>query len=558
MQPYVVPFVRPAHHLFSTQSDDGKDLVRTQSKDYFVPKWEQTFAYDDDGNMTHDSVWDYTYDAENRLIAMQHRAEVIGTGMIPSASARKLVFAYDYQSRRVRKTVYGGWNGSTYTGSALSDTKYLYDGWNLIAEFNVLSSMSVVRSYSWGLDLTGSLTASGGVGALLQVYDAAASKTLLPAYDGNGNIAAMTNADSGALEAIYEYDPFGNLLRKEGSYASTNPFRFSTKYTDKETGLAYYGHRYYSPDLGRFINRDPIEEQGGVNLYSFVRNNAINAWDYLGMVANVNALAILRYSDDPAELAWNQRPHMNSDPGAREGGGGAANLMSFRPDVVGRIYNALAPGVAAAMNQVAVNNAVSMSTGVAQSIGSMNPGMSTGVVVTQNTKTGVVNVSVVVGNAGGGTTSGNVPNGSAASDIGSSAAGTYTWNSVLNRYNAAGDTSGFNMLPALDVRASVIKDGDEVGYGLNGSLAIFGGMSVSIGYYRNTRTGERGLYGSIGGVVGFDAGLSVERIVTDEGYFEGDATNVNVSTPFIVGGSIITNMPHQNAELGAKRRGQAL
>jgi hypothetical protein len=47
--------------------------------------------------------------------------------------------------------------------------------------------------------------------------------------------------------------------------------------------VCYFGLRYYSPSLGRFLNQDPIEEQGGVNLYGFVRNNAVNGWDYLGM-----------------------------------------------------------------------------------------------------------------------------------------------------------------------------------------------------------------------------------------------------------------------------------
>ena len=51
-----------------------------------------------------------------------------------------------------------------------------------------------------------------------------------------------------------------------------------------ETGLVYYGHRFYSPSLGRFINRDPIEEQGGLNLYGFCGNNAINHWDFLGQI----------------------------------------------------------------------------------------------------------------------------------------------------------------------------------------------------------------------------------------------------------------------------------
>jgi RHS repeat-associated protein len=57
---------------------------------------------------------------------------------------------------------------------------------------------------------------------------------------------------------------------------------FSTKYYDWETGLSYYGHRYYSAALGRWINEDPIEEDGGSNLYAFVGNNPINLYDVLG------------------------------------------------------------------------------------------------------------------------------------------------------------------------------------------------------------------------------------------------------------------------------------
>ena len=88
---------------------------------------------------------------------------------------------------------------------------------------------------------------------------------------------------AGDIVAAYEYDAFGNTLRESGPYAASNPFRYSTKYTDIETGLVYYGQRYYSPSLGRFLNRDPIEESGGLNLYGFCGNNAVNRWDYLGM-----------------------------------------------------------------------------------------------------------------------------------------------------------------------------------------------------------------------------------------------------------------------------------
>ena len=53
--------------------------------------------------------------------------------------------------------------------------------------------------------------------------------------------------------------------------------------TKSASGVLYYGFRYYSPRMGRWINRDPIEEEGGVNLYGMVGNDAVNAWDYLGL-----------------------------------------------------------------------------------------------------------------------------------------------------------------------------------------------------------------------------------------------------------------------------------
>lgn len=52
--------------------------------------------------------------------------------------------------------------------------------------------------------------------------------------------------------------------------------------TKSASGVRYYGLRYYSPSLGRFVNKDPIEEQGGINLYAFCANNGVNHWDYLG------------------------------------------------------------------------------------------------------------------------------------------------------------------------------------------------------------------------------------------------------------------------------------
>ncbi len=66
------------------------------------------------------------------------------------------------------------------------------------------------------------------------------------------------------------YDPFGDTLRSTGPRASANPWRFSTKYTDQESGWLYYGYRYYSPCLGRFISRDPLGDTAFAAAY-FVR-----------------------------------------------------------------------------------------------------------------------------------------------------------------------------------------------------------------------------------------------------------------------------------------------
>ncbi|MFT4175265.1 MAG: RHS repeat-associated core domain-containing protein, partial [Luteolibacter sp.] len=72
------------------------------------------------------------------------------------------------------------------------------------------------------------------------------------------------------------------LIVCHGDYAKKNPFTYSTKFTEYSTGLCYYGYRWYTPKLGRWISKDPIEESGGINLYAFVGNKGVNKWDYLG------------------------------------------------------------------------------------------------------------------------------------------------------------------------------------------------------------------------------------------------------------------------------------
>jgi len=96
-------------------------------------------------------------------------------------------------------------------------------------------------------------------------------------------VMGLVKGTDGTRTATYEYDPFGQPLRATGAMALANPMRFSTKFTDNETGLLYYGYRYYVPPSGRWLNRDPIGERGGLNVYGLTRNCPITRTDGLGL-----------------------------------------------------------------------------------------------------------------------------------------------------------------------------------------------------------------------------------------------------------------------------------
>jgi len=187
---------------------------------------------------------------------------------------------------------------------------------------------NVVRKYTWGLDLAGQngeqnrdregaagLESAAGtldpiasrqrqVGGLLALHqpedDPTPDKNYVFFYDATldtpsarqgqaSNVGQLIDwENSGNVVAKYEYDPYGgNLLdptdpQESGPYGDDNPIRFSTKYFDDETALGYWGYRYYSPRLGRWISRDPLEEAGGYNLHAYVRNAPVNHVDPTG------------------------------------------------------------------------------------------------------------------------------------------------------------------------------------------------------------------------------------------------------------------------------------
>ncbi|HLJ27687.1 MAG TPA: RHS repeat-associated core domain-containing protein [Candidatus Angelobacter sp.] len=98
--------------------------------------------------------------------------------------------------------------------------------------------------------------------------------------DGLGSVTSLSSS-GGSLANTYGYDSFGNLTTASGTV--TNPFQYTGRDYDPETGLRYYRARYYDPTSGRFLSEDPIGFLGGVNFYSYVHNNSLLLRDPFGM-----------------------------------------------------------------------------------------------------------------------------------------------------------------------------------------------------------------------------------------------------------------------------------
>jgi RHS repeat-associated protein len=279
----------PVTNLAVLQQGPNADLLSTITGGELLPRNPQTFGYDPDGNLTNNGIWTIGWDAENRAVSFESVAS------LPSAARARVACAYDADFRRIQKTV-STWNGTAY--AAQSTSRFVYDGWNLIAE--VAADGTLLRTHLWGSDASGSEQGAGGVGGLLAttIHTGPFAGTYFPAYDGNYNVVAYVRATDALVVAEFEYGPFGEIIRASGPMAKEFHFLFSTKYYDWETGFYYYGYRHYDPSTGRSLSRDPLAEEGAANLYSFLANSPLNRIDGLGL-SDVPSSKIT-----PWELGW--------------------------------------------------------------------------------------------------------------------------------------------------------------------------------------------------------------------------------------------------------------
>ena len=140
--------------------------------------------------------------------------------------------------------------------------------------------LDVVQERNEANEVTAQIVRDGNIGGILSRSTSAGASFF--GYDGSGNVTLLSDA-SGNEVGRYRYDAFGNTLEISGVRASENPYRFSTKELHGASGLYDFGFLFYSASMGRWINRDPIREDGGLNLYAMVGNNPLNAVDDYGL-----------------------------------------------------------------------------------------------------------------------------------------------------------------------------------------------------------------------------------------------------------------------------------
>ncbi len=180
--------------------------------------------------------------------------------MLQAASPTlQTAYAYSGDGRRISSAV----NGTI--------VQYIYDGLVPVAERD--ASGATIAAY------TKIPQAPGGIGGLISRTDG--TNTIYYHCSHLGNVNLITDS-SGNVIQTYDYDAFGNVVAESGSLE--NEYKYKSKETSEETGLVYFGARYYNPLLGRFITPDPLGMVDGANVYMYCGNDPVNLMDEWGLM----------------------------------------------------------------------------------------------------------------------------------------------------------------------------------------------------------------------------------------------------------------------------------
>ncbi|RDH45260.1 RHS repeat-associated core domain-containing protein [Zooshikella ganghwensis] len=281
--------------LVVNQFNELNQLVEEKDDKVKTPQFDQA------GNMikgmtVKGAVFEAKYDAENRL------TEITFTDQEGIKHKRQYKYFYNSFLAEIKK----------YQNDTLTQTTRFVREGNLALQERDIEN-KVKREYVWGL------SKGGGVGGLLSLTQD--NQHYYYVYDGKGNIVGVIN-QANEVVAGYHYEPFGKRVSKSGAFEQ--PFGFSTKRYDEDTGLLYYGYRYYIPHQSIWLTRDPLGERGGINLYGFVGNDPINYFDPDGQIKKKIAetlfvlMALLSDGDDAGRQSHDHKDNTGRTEQYRE------------------------------------------------------------------------------------------------------------------------------------------------------------------------------------------------------------------------------------------------
>jgi RHS repeat-associated protein len=203
-----------------------------------------TYTHDVNGNITGIGNKDINYNDDNRLVSVEEDSVVLGE------------YTYNGLGQRVIKE----------TGGTTTIFIYDFDG-NIIGESDATGNFSKEYLYRGS--------------SRLAMVDVSSGEVYYYGNDQLGTPQILTDSTNIVVwEAIYK--PFGEAEVNEHSTIINN-FRFPGQYYDAETGLHYNYHRYYDPSTGRYLTPDPIRQDAGINLFTYVENNPIEFFDSDGL-----------------------------------------------------------------------------------------------------------------------------------------------------------------------------------------------------------------------------------------------------------------------------------
>jgi RHS repeat-associated protein len=240
------------------------------SLNQLISSSQATYTYDLNGNLIHkqesEKQTHYTYDALGRLLTLEVLNETL------------LAFTYDSHHRRLTKTT-ALWCDSQWQEQETQ--LFLYDEEDEIGATDPTGTILQLRI------LGSTPRAEIGAAIALELH----SEIYVPIHDLHGNVLCLISFATQQIAEAYHYSAFKEeaILDSNGKTIPNsqvhNPWRFSSKRIDEESGLVYYGRRFYDPQAGRWITPDPLGYTAGINLYAFVLNNPLIKVDLYGLEA---------------------------------------------------------------------------------------------------------------------------------------------------------------------------------------------------------------------------------------------------------------------------------